>query len=391
MKPQRICPHCHQTDARFFAFNGKEFYCRKCIAFSAEPLTNQGTLSSVKKDVEFYLPYTLTKQQKALSEKIIEAYDQRQSVLVDAVTGSGKTEIVYPVMRYVLSLGGKVGFVIPRKDVVIELEPRLTSAFFKTKVSAVYGGQTDDLSGDIVILTTHQIYRFKHYFHVLIFDEVDAFPYDKNATLKAFVKRASFHTIIYLSATFSNEVMNAFEQLGGKVFHLYTRHHLHPIPVLTFEIGWMVYLYIQLMVIIHKWLKNKTPFIIFVPTIEIGIRLSRQLQFINKPIPFVYAAHEKRIEIVEAFKLQKTQGVISTSILERGITLAKLEVVIFQADHPVYSRATLIQMAGRVGRKKEAPNGKVYLLSEAITPAMEAGDKSIRFANSHLPNMPKNV
>ena len=60
----------------------------------------------------------------------------------------------------------KVGFAIPRKDVVVELEDRIKDAFPLNNVVRVYGGHTDLLDGDIILLTTHQLFRYNKYFTV---------------------------------------------------------------------------------------------------------------------------------------------------------------------------------------------------------------------------------
>jgi late competence protein required for DNA uptake (superfamily II DNA/RNA helicase) len=45
---------------------------------------------------------------------------------------------------------------------------------------------------------------------------------------------------------------------------------------------------------------------------------------------------------------------------------------------------TLIQMAGRVGRKIDAPEGKVIYLAEILTESMEKSIQRIRHANASL-------
>ena len=99
------------------------------------------------------------------------------------VFGAGKTELVYKVIFYALSHKQTVAFAIPRRDVVIELFPRIKNAFPNSKVVTVYGGHTGSLTGDIVLLTTHQLYRYEKYFDLIIIDEIDAFPFKDNFVL----------------------------------------------------------------------------------------------------------------------------------------------------------------------------------------------------------------
>lgn len=73
--------------------------------------------------------------------------------------------------------------------------------------------------------------------------------------------------------------------------------------------------------------------------------------------------------------------------MERGITLLHLQVIIAFGDHPLMEEKTLIQMAGRVGRKREDPYGEVVVYSQVITEAMAASQKRIQFANQHVPSL----
>ena len=49
--------------------------------------------------------------------------------LIWAVTGRGKTEMIFPFIHYTAARGGRVLLATPRKDVVLELQPRIQQAF----------------------------------------------------------------------------------------------------------------------------------------------------------------------------------------------------------------------------------------------------------------------
>jgi competence protein ComFA len=337
----------------------------------------------VKKVVEPKLSYSLTHEQQVISDAIVQSYLQKKHVMVDAVTGSGKTEIVFQVIQYALRLGHRVAMIIPRKDVVIEMVERFSSVFPDLHIGAMYGGK-HEISEDFMILTTHQIYQFERYFHLLIFDEVDAFPYAGNPVLKALVKRASIGTIVNLSATFSYEEMKQFKEEGGDVFHLHKRYHGHPLPSLLLFKTRKLYAYATLYKLVHRVLKMKLPLLIFVPTIDIGERLAFWLLPLIKGGSFVYSTGKNRQQDVQKFKKQELRYLISTSILERGITLENLQVIMYASDHPLMDEKTIIQMAGRVGRKLKSPKGEVMLIYETITDAMEASQRRIASANQTL-------
>ena len=52
--------------------------------------------------------------------------------------------------------------------------------------------------------------------------------------------------------------------------------------------------------------------------------------------------------------------------LERGITLEGLDVVVYNASHPIFTKSNLIQIAGRVGRKISDPFGNVTFITNKV-------------------------
>jgi competence protein ComFA len=73
---------------------------------------------------------------------------------------------------------------------------------------------------------------------------------------------------------------------------------------------------------------------------------------------------------------------ICTSILERGVTIPNAQVIVLAADHPVFDGRALVQMAGRAGRTKEYPVGKVLFISERKVPAVTEAINWIKEQNS---------
>ena len=54
-----------------------------------------------------------------------QAVDKQEPTLVHAVTGAGKTEMIYQVVAKVINRGGAVCLASPRIDVCLELYKRL--------------------------------------------------------------------------------------------------------------------------------------------------------------------------------------------------------------------------------------------------------------------------
>ena len=84
------------------------------------------------------------------------------------------------------------------------------------------------------------------------------------------------------------------------------------------------------------------------------------------------------------FKTKDINILITTSILERGITVENLQVIIFMANHPLFNNQNLTQIAGRVGRKTKYPDGDVYYLANESNSEIEKSINNINEANKHL-------
>ena len=264
------CEVCGNKDEELFGFvNGKP-YCRLCVQF--EGLEEfRPVFKANYENTRLDLPYELTEGQKRISNSIYKNLLKGRNCFISAVCGSGKTEIVIDVISRYLKKGAKIGFAIPRRDVVIELTLRIQSLFKNTKVISVYGGHKNVLDADIIVLTTHQLYRYNCFFDLLILDEADAFPYYRNDLLEIFLNKSINGPIIYLSATIAKQ----YEQKCKNVVYVNKRFHNHnlPIPII---IKYNNFNKIKVLTNSINSLKDK-PILIFVPTIEIGLFLSNKI------------------------------------------------------------------------------------------------------------------
>ena len=68
-------------------------------------------------------------------------------------------------------------------------------------------------------------------------------------------------------------------------------------------------------------------------------------------------------------------------ILERGVTIADIDVAIFCAEHEVYEESALVQISGRVGRNPKYPHGEIIFFHYGITEAMDAARELIKRMN----------
>lgn len=371
-----VCKRCGNNDQRYLGMLNGKLYCRKCINFNGK----MSFKDSVNKNAILNLDFSLSDSQKNISLKLKEFRKQKKNVFLYAVTGAGKTELVYGAILDTLKEGGKVGFLIPRKDVVIDLYPRIKNAFPFSKVVAVYGGHTDILDGDIIILTTHQVYRYNNYFDYLVFDEIDAFPYVNNEVLNYMFLNSIKGNYVLMSATPKKNDIDKILEEGGEYLCLTKRYHGGKLIVPKVYLS--IYgLFPILLKILNKFINENKPTFIFAPTIEEGEKLFKLLNMFFKDGNVVHSKNQLREKIISDFKSNKYKYLVTTSILERGVTVKNLQVVVYHADHELFDSTSLIQISGRVGRKSDAKEGEVYFLAYKNTIEIEKAINDIKKAN----------
>ncbi len=375
------CPICGNSNPMYIGTRNGKNYCRKCITFRGQEANGFFRQSE---SADYTLHYDLSKEQKELSRNLVINFRNGTDSLVHAVCGSGKTEIVLEVISYAISHNLKVGFAVPRRDVIRELYLRFKNIFENNKVVSVYGDHTKKLEGDLICLTTHQLFRYPSYFDLLILDEIDAFPYNGNEVLEAFFKRAVRGHYILLSATPSKEIIEYFKKNEKNILNLNKRFHNHPLPVPRFSIHSGVMRYYHLIQELRRFLAENKPVFVFSPTIDICEQTYEVLRLFFKNANFVHSKCPDRNERIEKFRKGETRVLVTTAVLERGVTLKNLQVIVFGADHPLYTSAALIQISGRVGRKKDAPTGEVVFIAKRETNEMMEAVKEINKANESM-------
>ncbi|MCQ2753263.1 MAG: DEAD/DEAH box helicase [Bacilli bacterium] len=376
-----ICPRCGNKDARYFGYRNGHVYCRLCVTFQGKEV---GDYAIEDRHTEASLTYPLSPAQKVIADQILHNYEVNKSTLIHAVCGSGKTELVYQVISASLSAGKHVGFAVPRREVVIDLYPRFKGAFPDRSVVAVYGGHTESLTGDIILLTTHQLYRYRQYFDLLILDEIDAFPFKDSTLLINLFHQAVKGSFVMMSATPPDEVVNYFKSRNLPILALHTRYHQHPLPVPLVKIRVGYFKIFYLIKMIKRYTRDHKQVMIFAPTIDECEEVYHLLHLFLRHGAHVHSHCQRRVDIIHRFKNHEFNYLLTTSVLERGVTIKDVQVIIYHADHNMYQKGVLIQIAGRVGRKIDAPTGEVIFLANKKTSAMTEAIKAIQYDNSFL-------
>jgi competence protein ComFA len=313
--------------------------------------------------------------------------------LLWAVTGAGKTEMIFPLLDAVLKAGGRVLVATPRRDVVLELAPRLARAFPDEMVVTLYGGSQERWRpGNLTLATTHQLMRFNHAFDLVIIDEIDAFPFHNDPMLAYAAQNACKPEgkFVYLSATPPRQLQK--EVASGKLPHakVPVRFHGHPLPVPSrLDMKSVAHCLRQQRIsdkIIHNLghsIQRGAQCFIFVSRIR---HIEPLVKLLRHFVPGIRiegtsSVDPHRAEKVLAFRETKIRMLITTTILERGVTVPRSDVFILDADSDLFDEASLIQMAGRAGRSKDDPAGRVFLASPEWTKSQKRAVSQIRRMN----------
>jgi competence protein ComFA len=89
-----------------------------------------------------------------------------------------------------------------------------------------------------------------------------------------------------------------------------------------------------------------------------------------------------RAEKVLEFRNCAISLLVTTTILERGVTVPRSDVFILDADSSLFDEAALVQMAGRAGRSKDDPDGHVVFASAEWSKSQRRAISQIRSMNA---------
>ncbi len=379
------CLRCGNEDHTYFYFdqNSHTWYCRKCVGFKRLDVGQYPEQKQYQKrriDCDYQLEYPLTlKQEKAVNE-IMQYLRQKKDVLVYAACGAGKTELTMEAIKWYLREGKKVGFAISRRQVVLEIKDRMTKAFPQLQVVAVCEGYTSVVDGDLIICTMHQLYRYPHTFDLLIMDEVDAFPYRDNLLLESIAYLSCCGQKLMLTATPDEKVLQQVKDQKLSMVTLFQRPHGFPLivpKVIRLPKSLQLLYAIQYL---KKQRKRNIQTLVFVPTIVMAKQLYKCLKWLFACTVFTSQTMNKE-EIIKEFHQKKYEFLISTTVLERGITIKGIYVLILSGDHAVFHEASLIQMIGRVGRSIEMPKGEGIILCSKKTKAIKRCKEALEEMN----------
>lgn len=400
------CARCGQDDCP---------YCRRCLGMGRSlGCTSYYRIPAPSSTVETARPMsaiqhildeypTLTVAQWAAAEAMLHFRREEQGTdefLVWAVCGAGKTEVMFPLVYDTLACGGHVLWATPRRDVVLELAPRLAQAFPDFPLSVLHGASSEKWSlAPLVLATTHQALRFYRRFDLVILDEVDAFPYHGDPMLPFAVQRARQlpGKTVYLTATPREEHRKRLIKPHHDLDFLPhvkipVRYHGHPLPVpgncrvsqLNDRLRREKPIP-ELLSFLNQVAERDGQAFLFVASIARLTVLHRYIEQLapewQGKVETVHAADPEREIKVKAMRNGTIRLLLTTTIMERGVTIGGVDVLVVQADAVLFDEAALVQIAGRAGRSAACPDGTVLFLAEEITPPMKAAVRHIQEMN----------
>lgn len=390
--------HCFRCgsliDQKLWKLSEEVLYCRACIQLG-RIRSDQKLYTIAQRDFEgqevLNWKGTLTSYQQEVSDGLIKAVKEGKNALVHAVTGAGKTEMMYQVVATAIKSGQAVCIATPRIDVCIELYGRMKEDF-SCSISLLHGESDPYFRTPLVIATTHQLLKFYRAFDLLIIDEVDAFPFVDNPMLYKAAQNAikKGGNTLYLTATSTDELDKKVKK--KEIIHYSLPRRFHGNSLVVPEIKWVSKMRekiekgripYELLQLIKKQRQTHYPLLIFVSEIELGQQFKENIKkyFPKEKVGFVSSQTQDRLRIVEEFRNKEKTILVSTTILERGVTFPLVDVFVLESNHRLFTKSALVQISGRVGRSKERTTGQLLFLSDGITKEMKKAIKEIKQMN----------
>ncbi|MGE5557366.1 MAG: helicase-related protein [Bacillota bacterium] len=388
-----FCPVCRAADCVLCLAcrqMGEVRRCQGIYTFAAPPGDGETP------DAPFFSA-PLTPAQREISGKLVDWYKSagQSELLLWAVCGAGKTEIIFPLLAHALKDGKRILIASPRREVLKELDGRFTAAFPGLAAAFLTGESRRIPAGaKIYLATAHQVLRFFRFFDLIILDEEDAFPYHENRMLPFAVhrSRAAEGKTVYLTATPRRRLWERLQKDSLPVLILPERYHGFALPEPRYvrtpalNSGRIDWIERHLQEHILESIQRKRIMLVFYPTIR---RMREDIPAWESwchardySFGHVHADDPGRAGKIEALRRGDCHVFLSTTVLERGVNFRGVDAAVLYADEErIYRREVLVQIAGRVGRYADDQDGKVYFFGGMEGREMKEAAAMIRYLN----------
>jgi competence protein ComFA len=133
---------------------------------------------------------------------------------------------------------------------------------------------------------------------------------------------------------------------------------------------------------VNERLHQQKQAFLFFPDIDLMKQALPLFRRLDPNIEAVHADDPDRSEKVERMRKGEIPILLTTTILERGVTIPNLDVAVIGADHSIFTESALVQMAGRVGRSPQYPTGNVTFFHYGLTNEMVRAVRHIQRMNT---------
>jgi len=378
----KICHRCLGEDC----FRGEDghIYCLSCTEqlMSDFVYLKRVERKTYRKQHRLELNFSLNTFQEKGSHFIETCFRKGRKGYLHAVCGAGKTEMCLESILLALNQEKRVVFVIPRVEIIKQLVKRFKSYFPKTRISGLYQDCEFDVAADLFVSTPQQLIRFYQEFDLVIIDEADAFPFFKNLRLERLIHKAKKMSgvLIYISATLPNYYRRMIINKELEYCLIPARFHQKPMVVPCFARYHHLYSK-HILKSLKNYQRIERPCLVFFPSIQLMYAYHQYLLSNNIEHQYISSKARDKQSLINAFEKGRCFVLLTTTLLERGVTFKGCDCLVMESDHRIFDRDTLIQIAGRVGRDKDASQGKLVFYSRLVTSAMIEAKQEIKRMN----------
>src|SRR5690606_25942534 len=187
--------------------------------------------------------------------------------------------------------------------------------------------------------------------------------------------------LIYMTATPGEEWRKKAARGEIGLSRLVLRHHGHPLPVPVLRRQPLPPAEAEdwppppeVLSFLRQAGEKNRQVLLFLPTVRLAEKAGRALQKagLSQAVDYIHSRDGEKDRKLQAFDSGLLQVLATTTLLERGLTFPRLDVLVLYADREeIFTTETLVQIAGRVGRSAAAPFGEVLFIGERISRPME--------------------
>ncbi|MFA7076146.1 MAG: DEAD/DEAH box helicase [Candidatus Izemoplasmatales bacterium] len=354
-------------------------YCLECYQYFE--ITSENFLVRTKRVTEkidniLEMNFKLSVDQIKGSNFLVNSYLKRKNAFLQAVCGAGKTEMCLALIQRVLNENKQLAFVIPRVEIIKQVSRRFKDYFPNTTISNLYNGVTLDQKANMIITTPQQLIKFYQEFDLVIIDEFDAYPLINNSFLERLIDKSKKNNAmtVYMSATITDKCINLIKTKKLEYHTISRRFHQKDLAIPKF-IKNNNFFDKKILYLIKNYLNQNKQVIIYVASIAKGEYLYNQLSNIGIKTDLISSKTTYKLSIINSFTNSDLNILVSTTILERGVTFKNISVIVLEADSNIFNKSSLIQIAGRVGRIGD--EGEVIFVGKYKSEAMIKAKKAI--------------